>query len=130
MTHREIAEKLRNNPNGPTNCGQTVLMTFAEELGLSQEQAKKMGTNFGGGMLCGSTCGTLTSGMMVLGGLGVSPRMSAQFIKRFKELHETTECAVLLAKSREAGIAKKNHCDGLVYDAIDTIDAILKEAGM
>ena len=54
--HIEKAMQLRNNERCP-NCAETIMMTYADELGLSESQMKALGTNFGGGMKSGSTCG-------------------------------------------------------------------------
>ena len=126
MKHKEIAEQLRNSPT-PANCGQTLLMAYAEELGLSTEQARKMGTNFGAGLLCGNVCGTVNAGMLILSGLGVSPAASAGFVKKFAGSHCSLNCSELLAAARNAGISKKQHCDELIYEVIEEIDGILAE---
>ncbi len=63
--HIEKAMQLRSNAMCP-NCAETIMMTYAEELGLSESQMKALGTNFGGGMKSGSTCGAVTGALMVL----------------------------------------------------------------
>ena len=64
MTHIEksqglFAQKFR--------CSQAVLAAFAEELGLSEKQALKLGACFGGGMCKGEVCGACTGALMALG---------------------------------------------------------------
>ncbi len=49
------------------HCSQAVLAAFAEELGLSEEQALKLGACFGGGMCTGEVCGACTGALMALG---------------------------------------------------------------
>lgn len=49
------------------HCSQAVLAAFAEELGLSEEQALKLGGCFGGGMCKGEVCGACTGALMALG---------------------------------------------------------------
>ena len=39
------------------DCSQVVAGAFAEELGITQEEAYKMVAGFGGGMGIGETCG-------------------------------------------------------------------------
>ena len=39
------------------DCSQVVAGAFAEELGITQEEAYKMAAGFGGGMGIGETCG-------------------------------------------------------------------------
>lgn len=49
------------------HCSQAVLVAFAEELGLTEEQALKLGGCFGGGMCKGEVCGACTGALMALG---------------------------------------------------------------
>jgi len=50
------------------NCSQSVLTSYASELGLKRELALKVGTSFGGGMArMGKTCGAVTGAFMVIG---------------------------------------------------------------
>ncbi|MCH5206423.1 MAG: C_GCAxxG_C_C family protein [Oscillospiraceae bacterium] len=48
-------------------CSQAVFAAFAEELGLDEKQALKVGSCFGGGMCKGEVCGACTGALMVLG---------------------------------------------------------------
>ena len=67
MTHLEKAQELRARTDVHFNCCQSVLVAFAEDMGLTEQQAFDLGANFGSGMRCGSVCGTLTGALMVLG---------------------------------------------------------------
>lgn len=49
------------------HCSQAVLAAFAEELGLNEKQALKLGACFGGGMCNGEVCGACTGALMALG---------------------------------------------------------------
>ena len=49
------------------DCSQVVAGAFAEELGITQEEAYKMAAGFGGGMGIGETCGAVVGAMIVLG---------------------------------------------------------------
>ena len=49
------------------DCSQVVAGAFAEELGITQEEAYKMAAGFGGGMEIGETCGAVVGAMIVLG---------------------------------------------------------------
>lgn len=49
------------------HCSQAVLVAFAEKLGLTEEQALKLGGCFGGGMCKGEVCGACTGALMALG---------------------------------------------------------------
>lgn len=48
-------------------CSQSVFGAFAEELGLSQEDALKIATGFGGGIRKGDVCGACIGALMVIG---------------------------------------------------------------
>lgn len=65
--HVDKAMELRNQTPMVNNCAQTIMRAYADELGMTEEQAAALGCNFGGGMKCGGTCGAITSGLMVLG---------------------------------------------------------------
>ena len=67
MDHMERARVLRASVEVHYNCCQSVLLPFAQELGISEEQAMAIGAHFGSGMRHGGTCGALSGGMMVLG---------------------------------------------------------------
>ena len=67
MTHLEKARELRARTDIHFNCCQSVLVPFAQEMGLTEDQAYALGDNFGAGMRCGSTCGALSGALMVLG---------------------------------------------------------------
>ncbi len=49
------------------NCSQAVLETYAEEMGLSVENARKVASAFAGGMGMGAECGAVTGALMVIG---------------------------------------------------------------
>lgn len=65
--HVERAKQLRDTAPQSNNCAQTIMRAYAEEMGLTEEQAAAIGCNFGGGMKCGGTCGAITGALMVLG---------------------------------------------------------------
>ena len=64
MNHIEKADKLFKEKY---HCSQAVLGAFAEELGITEEQALKLGGCFGGGMCKGEVCGACTGALMALG---------------------------------------------------------------
>ncbi len=49
------------------HCSQAVFAAFATELGLTEEQALKIGGCFGGGMCKGEVCGAVTGALMAIG---------------------------------------------------------------
>ena len=64
MNHVEKAENYFCNN---FNCSQAVFATFATELGLSEELALKIATQFGGGARKGEMCGAVSGALLVLG---------------------------------------------------------------
>jgi len=88
-----------------------------------------LGCNFGGGMKCGSVCGAITSGLMILGAKGIdSPAKVNQFIKTISNNHHgLINCADLLKENAKNGGQKKPHCDGMIQEVIELIDQMEKE---
>ncbi len=63
-THKEKALQLFADK---FHCSQAVLAAFADECGITEEQALKLGACFGSGMRKGEVCGACTGALMVLG---------------------------------------------------------------
>ena len=122
MDHMEKVRELRARTDVHFNCCQAVLVTFAEDIGLTEQQAFDLGANFGSGMRCGSVCGTLTGALMVLGMRGCDGDRSAAFLRQFREKHGEINCAALLKASHDAGIPRKEHCDGLVFEVVEALE--------
>lgn len=127
MTHMEKARALRARSDVHFNCCQAVLVTFAGEMGLTEEQAFRLGSGFGSGMRCGSVCGTLTGALMVLGAAGCPPEQNIALLRQFRQDHGDINCAVLLKTSHDRGIERKTHCDGLVFEVVEALEKILSE---
>ena len=66
MDHKEKTLEYFDNK---FHCSQAVLAAFADECGLTEEQALKLGAWFGSGMRKGEVCGACTGALMVLGAL-------------------------------------------------------------
>lgn len=128
--HVEKAMELRNEIPMVNNCAQTIMRSYAEEIGLTEEQASRMSCNFGGGMKCGGVCGAITSGLMVLGAKGIEdPAKIGQFRRTIAENHDgLINCAELLKDNASKGGNKKEHCDGMIMEAIELIDKIAGQA--
>lgn len=122
MNHMEKARALRARTDVHFNCCQSVLAAFAEDMGLTEEQAYNLGANFGSGMRCGAVCGALTGALMVLGMTNYPPEQADALRKKFLADHGEISCAALLKKSHEAGIPRKEHCDGLVFEMVEALD--------
>lgn len=125
--HVKKAMEIRNEVPMINNCAQTILMVYAKELGLTDDMAAKLSINFGGGMKCGSTCGVITGGLIVLGALGIDDPYTVNLLrKEIAEKHEgMTNCTDLLRANAAKGGNKKQHCDNMIYEAIEIIDKII-----
>lgn len=126
MEHMEKARQLRACTDIHYNCAQSLLVTFAEEMGLTEEQAYALGAHFGSGMRHGSTCGALTSALMVLGMTGHDAKDAGALMAEMRKNRGALDCATLLKTSKEQGIPNKEHCDGLVYELVQAVENMLK----
>ena len=121
MTKREDMLALRNHPEIRYNCAQSVLIPFAEDMGLTREQANALAANFGGGMGCGSVCGAVTGALMAMGGLNMTQETRAELLRRFRAENGALNCAELLKAAAERGETKKEHCDRLVEQCLNFV---------
>lgn len=124
--YMERVKTLREDPNTHHNCAQAVLEAFAPECGLTQEKAFKLGAHFGSGMKMAATCGAITGALMVIGMLGGGDDAYREFMTAMKGSHEgLTDCADLLKKNAATGCPKKEHCDGMVYEAVENVVKVM-----
>lgn len=101
------------------HCSQAVFAAFAEELGITEEQALRIGACFGSGMRKGEVCGACTGALMALGlkygqhnvedmnSRLKTNEVSDRFMDEFKEENGSYMCKELLEcdLSTEEGIA-------------------------
>lgn len=110
------------------NCGQSVVVPFAGDAGLTEAQAMGICANFGGGLKRASACGAITGGLVVLGLFGIDN--PEEYYQALRANHEgMLDCAELLRRNRELGGEKKPHCDALVYECVALVERILREQG-
>lgn len=128
MDHKEKTRALRACEEIHYNCCQSVLLTFTEELGLTEQQLYALGTNFSGGMRHGSACGALAGAMMVLGLMGYGDEAAQPLLRQFKQAHEVTDCASLLRAAHHRGESRKSHCDNLVYEMVEAVEQVLQQS--
>lgn len=122
------ARELRAIVTPHYNCGQSVVVPFAEAAGLTEAQAIGICANFGAGLKRGAACGAVTGGLVVLGLFGIDN--PAEYYAAFRANHEgMLECADLLRKNQELGRERKPHCDALVYECVSLVEKILREQG-
>lgn len=125
------AHELRAIVTPHYNCCQSVVLPFAEDAGLTEEQAYRFAYHFAQGMRMGATCGAVVGGLMVLGLFGVDdPEIATAYERRFREKHAgMIDCAPLLEANAALGRERKPHCDALVYAQIEAVEEILREQG-
>ena len=117
----ERAKEVRKLEEPHYNCCQGVLAAFAEECGISEEQAYALGAHFGAGMGRASACGAITGGLMVLGMLGHGDKKTLnEYNSILRANHQgCLDCADLLKINKEKGGNKKQHCDGMVFECVE-----------
>jgi C_GCAxxG_C_C family probable redox protein len=127
----EKAKELRAIVTPHYNCAQSVVLPFAADAGLTEQQAYQVAANFGAGMKMAGTCGAITGGLMVLGLFGVEDAATiGEYYRRLKENHQNyLDCANLLRMNKEAGREKKPHCDDMVYECVELVEEILRKQG-
>ncbi|MBQ1410977.1 MAG: C_GCAxxG_C_C family protein [Oscillospiraceae bacterium] len=124
----EKAKELRAIVTPHYNCGQSVVLPFAEEVGLSEAQALGICANFGGGLKRGAACGAITGGLVVLGLFGIDN--PAEYYQALRASHDgMLECAELLRRNQALGGEKKPHCDAMVYECVTLVEQILRQRG-
>lgn len=145
MTHKEKAlSYFANN----FNCSQGVFAAFATEMGIDEELALKLGTEFGGGARCGQMCGAVSGALLVLGlkhghyhssdleEKAKAYALAVEFNKRFSEKHGTIVCKELLGYDlsvpEDVSIIKEKDlfhtiCPTMIADAAEIVEQILGE---
>ena len=128
----EEAKRLRSAADVHYNCSQAVILPFAEDFGMTQEQAFRVSANFGGGMKMGSVCGAVTGALMALGLMGIDdPADANAFCREIRSRHEgCLECRDLLRINHEKGGQKKPHCDAMVFECVLLAEQMMKERGI
>ena len=129
VTRDELLNQVWGYEYDGIDCSQVVTGACAEKMGMTKEQARKMSACFGGGMMCGETCGAVTGALMVLGMVfghseendgdqkGVMAGKVAEFKKRFLEKYPSDMCREILGHD----ISKPGEMDkvlekGLMFD--------------
>ena len=124
----ERAKELRAIVTPHYNCGQSVVLPFAEDAGLTEAQAMGICANFGGGLKRASACGAITGGLVVLGLFGIDN--PAEYYQALRANHEgMLDCADLLRRNKEQSREKKPHCDALVFECVTLVERLLRERG-
>jgi C_GCAxxG_C_C family probable redox protein len=132
---------------GNFNCAQSVFSTFAPELGLDEETARKIATPFGGGLShMREVCGAVAGALMVIGlrhGMSEDDDLQAkersyalarEFATRFTAKHESINCQKLIgydlgnseeyARAEADGVYERI-CRNVVRDAVEILEDIM-----
>ncbi|MBO4903487.1 MAG: C_GCAxxG_C_C family protein [Lachnospiraceae bacterium] len=130
------------------HCSQAVLAAFADECGISEEMAFRLGSCFGSGMRKGNVCGACTGALMVLGLMfgeeqagdpeerQRSNKINDMMMDRFKQTNGTCICNELLGcditTSEGVQYARDNRlfkdfCPKMVASAVDILEEIIEE---
>ncbi len=130
------------------HCSQAVLAAFADECGISEEMAFKLGSCFGSGMRKGNVCGACTGALMVLGLLfgetqAGNPEerqrtneLNDMMLDRFREANGTCICNELLGcditTAEGVQYARDNRlfkdfCPQMVAGAVDILEEIIED---
>lgn len=145
MNHADRAEEYFNNNY---NCSQAVFTSFATEIGIEEELALKIATQFGGGARKGEMCGAVSGALMVLGlkyghchaenaeEKGRAYQIAEDFMNRFLEKKGTVVCRKLLGydisktedmkKIKELNLFK-TICPEMIRCATEIVDEMINE---
>ena len=130
------------------HCSQAVLAAFADECGISEEMAFRLGSCFGSGMRKGNVCGACSGALMVLGLLfgeehtgsleerQRSNKLNDLMLDRFSQANGSCICNTLLGcdlttaegiqYARTNGLFK-DFCPKMVASAVDILEKIIEE---
>ena len=96
------------------NCSQSVVMTFAEDLGLKSELAERMSAAFGGGVAqMGEVCGCV-SAMAVLSG----------FVKENQTIEGKVDKMKAMVWTKDLAEKFRNECGDIVCRQLKAPEAI------
>lgn len=142
MTHKEKAVQYYQDGY---LCSQSVLAAYAEEYGLTEELALKLGTCLGAGMRKGEVCGACTGALMVLGLMHDDPKNrktayenTKQFLNDFRDVNGSYLCNDLLGcdvRTPEGVQYARDHhlftefCPKMVASAVEILEGIIKKNG-
>ncbi len=139
-------EEIRRSFMQGIDCSQVVAGAAAQRLHMEESLLRKMAACFGGGMMCGETCGAVTGALMVIGlvyghrengDLAQKKKMqekAAEFRRSFLEKYPSCICKEILGhdiskpeemeKVLEKGLMF-DLCPCVVKDTIEILENIL-----
>ena len=145
--HTDRRDKALRHFADNLHCSQSVLAVFAEECGITEEQAFRLGSCFGSGMRRGNVCGACSGALMVLGLLYGETRkgdpegrkrtneLNDLMMDRFSEANGTCICNELLGcdiRTPEGVQYARDHhlftefCPKMVSSAVEILEDIIR----
>ena len=124
MDRKDYAVQLKHTS---CNCCQAVLCAFADEVGMTEDELKRIGAAFGVGMGClESTCGALIGALMLMcmkkyQGMTML-RDAAGVLRQFESMCKATICKDL--KGKDTGVVLCE-CDDCVRNAVEIMEGML-----
>ena len=135
MTMKERCLRAMEYHEKGLNCGQSVLLAFADITGFSEEQSMALASGFGGGLRCGGVCGVVNAAAVVLGMVypATLENGAAGKKRRYTARFHKLDCRDLLAEkdldatdmARELGVTQ--HCRVLVVSGVELLCEMLEE---
>lgn len=123
----QAAEKKRS---GTYNCAQSVMCTYCDYAGISEDEARNLGNSFAVGMgNMEGTCGALVGAGIVLGlatkDKAKSMRGMRSIMERFQQRNGATQCRLLKGNGTEWGALRE--CPQCVADASEFLEDLLDD---
>jgi len=120
------------------NCAQSILVAYADVVGLTEETALKLTSGFGGGVAgMGRTCGTVNAGVMLLSLKHGSSNVEdvenknrtrfiiRSFVTEFEQYHSSM-CLDILTKEEKRYTMHSEKCESVVALVCDLLDKYLE----
>ena len=105
------------NMKGPLSCSQSVLCAFADDIGMTQDEAKKIAAPYSGGR--GIKCGTVCAAEIILSKkFGDDSEKIAEFEKNFLNKVGAINCREIRSKNLRP-------CIGCVEDSATILEQMI-----
>ena len=126
-TRKQIAAERKRC--GSHNCAQAVVCTYADLVGMGEDEARNVAGAFGAGMgNMEGTCGALVGAGMVLGMVSKDRAKSMkgmkQMMTRFQQRNGATQCRQLKGVDTKVVLRE---CPDCVADAAEFLEELLDE---
>ena len=126
MDRAEKAVEFKRDRQRHNNCCQAVLMAFADQVDLDEDQLRKLGAGFGGGMgNMEGTCGALVAAEMLVGLMKFDQGPVRRDARQIQESF-TKQCGASLCKDLK-GVTTGTmlcDCDDCVRAAVRLVEAL------